>query len=65
MPPTLEIRSPQWVVSLQHLYDQIELNKSLSIEASRYAAPATITPEPYKVCFKHIEGHTVLRSREQ
>ena len=64
MPPPLKIRSPQWVVSWQHLYDQIEL-KSLSIEASRCAATDTITPELYKVCIKHIEGHAVLRSREQ
>src|SRR5204862_5201469 len=62
MPPHLKIRSPQWVVSLQHPQDQIEL-ESLSIEASGCAATRTVTPEPCKVCVKHIEGHAVLRSR--
>jgi hypothetical protein len=61
MPPLLKIRSPQRVVSLQHFYNQIELR----IVAPGRGATSTITREPYKVCFKHIEGHAVLRSRQQ
>jgi hypothetical protein len=61
MPPHFKIRSPRRIVSLQHLHDQIEL-KSLSIEASRCGDIDTILREPYKVCFKYIEGHAVLHS---
>jgi len=64
MPPPLNIRSPQRIVSLQHLYNQIEL-KSLTIHALRCSATDTITREPYTVWFNHIEGHVVLRYREQ
>ena len=49
---------------MQHLYNQIEL-KSLTIHALRCSATNTITREPYTVWFKHIEGHVVLRYREQ
>ena len=61
LPPPLEIRSPQRIVSLQYLYDQIEL-QFLSIEASRCGATNIILREPFKACFKYIEGHAVLRS---
>jgi hypothetical protein len=64
MPPPLQIRSPQRVVPLQYACDHIELQSS-SIEASRCCATNTILRERYKVCFKHIEGHTVLPCREQ
>ena len=54
MPPTLKIRSPQRIVSLQHLHHQIEF-KSLSIDASRSSAIDTIVRDP--VCFKHYISH--------
>jgi hypothetical protein len=55
VPPPLKIRSPQRIVSLQHLHHKIEL-KSLSIDASRCSAIDTITRDSYKVYFKYIEG---------
>jgi hypothetical protein len=54
VPPPLKIRSPQRIVSLQHLHYQIEL------ESLRCSDIDTVTREPYKV-FKHIQGHTDLR----
>jgi hypothetical protein len=53
VPPVLKVRSPQRIVSLQHLYDQIEL-QFLSIEASRSGATDTILRAPYKAWFKYI-----------
>jgi hypothetical protein len=61
MPSLLKVRSPQRIVTLQHLQHQIEAFK---IDASSCAAINRITHDPYMVRFKHIEGHTVLRSRE-
>jgi hypothetical protein len=61
LPPPLEIPSPQRIVSLQHLHYQLELI-SLITDASRCGAIKSITRDPYKVCFKRIEGHAVLRS---
>jgi hypothetical protein len=56
MPPPLKIRSPQRIVSLQYLHDQIEL-QGLSIGVSRYGAGDTILREPYKVWFEYIKRH--------
>ena len=57
LPPPPKIRSAQRIVSLQNLHYQVQL-KSLSIDASKCSAIDTIA---HKICFKHIEGHTVLR----
>jgi hypothetical protein len=56
LPPPSKIRSAQRIVSLQNSHYQIQL-KSLSIVTSKCGAIDTIA---HKICFKHIEGHTVL-----
>src|SRR5262245_45102995 len=56
LPPPSKISSAQRIVSLQNLHYQVQL-KSLSIAASKCRAIDTIA---HKICFKHIEGHTVL-----
>ena len=63
MPTLSKIRSPQRVISLQCPDDQIDL-RSLSVGTSRRDATGTILREPYKIRFKYVEGHAVLRSRE-
>jgi hypothetical protein len=50
VPPPLKIRSPQRIVSLQHLHHQIDDLNSLTLSTIR------------RDRFKHVEGHTVLRS---
>ena len=57
LPPPSKIRSAQRIVALQHSHYQVQL-KPLRIATSKCSAIDTIA---HKICFKHIEGHTVLR----
>jgi hypothetical protein len=64
MPPLPQDTIAAAVISLQCPYDQIDL-RSLSGHIGDVIATSTILREPYKIRFEYVEGHAVLRSREQ